>query len=614
MTINRENSQNLDSVDSHARVMMVDDEPILIELVRAFLEDAGYNDFIGIHKPETALERLRSETPDVLLLDLMMPKVSGFDILEQVHIDSDLKHIPTIVMTSASDADTKLRVLEMGATDFLEKPVDPSELVLRLRNTLAFKAHRDRVIYFDSLTGLPNRRLFMSQLASSLRRATKNNSVTGLVKIDVDRLKRVNETLGHRVGDALVKTVSQRLNACLIANNAAGDAEDATTWSLSRVGGAEFVCLMSGLKDIDEAAALGRAVINAMAHPFVIDEHELIVSVSVGVAAGPEDASDPDTLFQHANAALGASKAQGRNSISFFSDELNAAALERLNMETDLRKAIANKEFQVFYQPKVDIQKNRIAGSEALIRWSHPTRGMIKPGLFIPLAEELGLVDDIGTWVLQEACEEAVRWREAGLTDCGVSVNIAASHFYDGRLMTDVENTLSSTGLNPCLLTLEVTESMMMHHSRENLKTLESLKTMGVRTSLDDFGTGFSSLAHLKRMRIDELKIDQSFVAGLPSDNDSGGIVRAVLAMAESLGIDVTAEGVETEAQLDYLRDQGLRIYQGFLCSQPLPADRFVNLLRQEYNGLSVAAVSMESPDVPETSSLSVSIDSVESA
>jgi len=611
MTTNNTKTSDYDSVESHARVMMVDDEPILIELVRAFLEDAGYNDFIGIHEPETALETLRAETPDVLLLDLMMPKVSGFDILEQVHTDPDLKHIPTIVMTSASDADTKLRVLEMGATDFLEKPVDPSELVLRLRNTLAFKAHRDRIIYFDSLTGLPNRRLFMSQLASSLRRATKNNSVTGLVKIDVDRLKQVNETLGHRVGDALVKTVSQRLNACLMANNAAGKAQDTATWSLSRVGGAEFVCLMSGLDHIDEAADLGRAVIKAMSHPFVIDEHELIVSVSVGVAAGPEDARDPDTLLQHANAALGASKVQGKNSLSYFSDELNAAALERLNLETDLRKAITNKEFQLYYQPKVDIQKNRIAGSEALIRWIHPTRGLISPGQFIPLAEELGLIVDIGTWVLQEACEEAIRWREAGLTDCGVSVNIAASHFYDGRLMTDVENTLTSTGLNPCLLTLEITESMMMHHSHENLKTLESLKTMGVRTSLDDFGTGFSSLAHLKRMRIDELKIDQSFVAGLPHDNDSGGIVRAVLAMAKSLGIDVTAEGVETEEQLAYLRNQDLRIYQGFLCSQPIPADRFINLLRQEYNELGMATFTEIDGDEVDANS---PIDSVESA
>lgn len=597
MTFHNKNTGDYDSVESHARVMMVDDEPILIELVRAFLEDAGYNDFIGIHKPETALDILRTQSPDVLLLDLMMPKVSGFEILEQVSTDPDLKHIPTIVMTSASDADTKLRVLEMGATDFLEKPVDPSELILRLRNTLAFKAHRDRVIYFDSLTGLPNRRLFMSQLASSLRRAEKNNSVTGLVKIDADRLKQVNEALGHRVGDALVKSVSQRLNACLLANHAASAEQETATWSLSRVGGAEFVCLLSGLEHIDEAATMGHAIIKAMSHPFVIDEHELIVSVSVGIAAGPEDAHDADTLLQHANAALGASTSQGKNSLSYFSDELNAAALERLNLETDLRKAIANKEFRLYYQPKVDIQKNRIAGSEALIRWIHPTRGLISPGHFIPLAEELGLIVDIGTWVLQEACEEAMRWRDAGLTDCGVSVNIAASHFYDGRLMTDVQNTLRSTGLNPCLLTLEITESMMMQHSQENLKTLESLKTMGIRTSLDDFGTGFSSLAHLKRMRIDELKIDQSFVAGLPHDNDSGGIVRAVLAMAESLGIDVTAEGVETEEQLDYLRKQNLRIYQGFLCSQPLPADRFVNLLRQEFNEMSMAAVTVTEAD-----------------
>ncbi|MGB7181184.1 MAG: EAL domain-containing protein [Burkholderiaceae bacterium] len=582
----------LKSAIIHAKVMMVDDEPILTELVRSFLDEAGYQDFVGVNDPEAALNLLTEKRPDVLLLDLMMPKVSGFDILERVQSDVELRHIPVIVMTSASDAVTKLRVLEMGATDFLEKPVDPSELVLRLRNTLAFKAHRDRTVYFDALTNLPNRRLFSSQLTSALRRSLKNESKCGLIQIDTNRLKQVNETLGHHVGDAIIRTIAQRIQASLVGIDALGNNTDgANSWSLARLGGAEFVALMPNLDRAEQAAAVARGIVSAMNRPIIIDDHELVVSPYIGIAIGPNDGDDPNVLLQHANSALSASKLQGKSTYCFYSTDLNARAMERLNTETELRRAVINDEFELYYQPKVDVNTNRIVGAEALIRWNHPTRGLISPNDFIPIAEEVGLIVDIGSWVLKKACAQAVRWRNEGISDCGVSVNISPPHFYDGRLLEDVQDTILETGLNPCMLTLEITESMMMHHSHENLLTLESLKMMGVRTSLDDFGTGFSSLTHLKRMRIDELKIDKSFVAGLPDDTESAGIVRAVLAMARSLGIDVTAEGVETEEQLAFLKGQDLQVYQGFLCSQPIPADRFAHLLHEEFTtaGITVA-------------------------
>lgn len=569
----------------HAKVMMVDDEPILIELVRAFLDDAGYQSFVGVSDPQTAIATLSDERPDVLLLDLMMPNVTGFDILETVRTSAELRHLPVIVMTSASDADTKLRVLELGATDFLEKPVDPSELVLRLRNTLAFKAHRDRTVYFDQLTNLPNRHLFLSQVSSTLRRCAKSRTQCGLLHVDFDRLKQINQTLGHRVGDAMVRAISQRVQASLAGVDPMGTTSDGSSaWTLSRLGGSEFAALMPGIDRPEQAATVARNLANAMARPMIIDGHELVASTYVGIAISPDDGDSPEQLLQHANAALSAAKQRGKNSYCFYSDELNDQAVQRLTTESDLRKAIGNDELELYYQPKVDVATNQITGAEALIRWNHPTRGLVPPNDFIPIAEEVGLIVDIGTWVLQNACEQAIRWREQGITDCGVSVNISPPHFYDGRLLQDVQDILLETGLNPCMLTLEITESMMMQHTQENLLTLESLKTMGVRTSLDDFGTGFSSLTHLKKMRIDELKIDKSFVAGLPDDTDSAGIIRAVLAMASSLGIDVTAEGVETEEQLDFLRKLDLRIYQGFLCSQPIPADRFVHLLHQEFS------------------------------
>jgi diguanylate cyclase (GGDEF)-like protein len=284
----------LNDMVGRAKVMMIDDEPILIELVRAFLDDAGYQFFVGVSEPEKAIDTLTEQSPDVLLLDLMMPKVSGFDVLEKVRSDAELRHLPVIVMTSASDADTKLRVLELGATDFLEKPVDPSELVLRLRNTLAFKAHRDRTVYFDPLTNLPNRRLFMSQLASSLRRCSKNRVNCGLIHFDFDRLKQINQTLGHRIGDAMVRAMAQRVQASLAGVDPMGTTSDGSSvWTLSRLGGAEFAALMPGIERPEQAAAVARNLASAMARPILIDDHELVAAAFVGIAISPADGESP---------------------------------------------------------------------------------------------------------------------------------------------------------------------------------------------------------------------------------------------------------------------------------------------------------------------------------
>lgn len=569
----------------NASVMMIDDEPIMIELVRAFLDEAGYREFVGLSDPVNALARIHAERPDVLLLDLMMPKVNGFQILEQVRADSQLKMTPVIVMTSASDAETKLRVLELGATDFLEKPVDPSELALRMRNTLAFKAYRDRLAFFDALTGLPNRRLFLNQLATSVRRAQRTGAQCALLHMDLDRFKQVNESLGHRVGDALLKAVAQRLNASLRGTDTIGRIsehpnEQSSGWSISRVGGDEFTALLPDLKKIDHVEIVARRILSVMAKPFHIEGHELFITPSIGIAICPHDATESEQLLKCGDAALTHAKQRGRNNYSFYSTGINAKALERLTVENQLRRAVERNEFVLHYQPKINVRSGKLVGAEALIRWQHPERGLLSPDKFIPIAEEANLIDEIGRWVLFEASRQGKEWIDMGFNNCPVSVNVSSPQLRDQRLLRDVTEALQATGLPAQHLTVELTESILMGNTADVMDQLAQLAAMGVALSLDDFGTGYSSMAYLKQMPLAELKVDRSFVRGLPTERASVAIMSAVIALAHGLGLSVIAEGVETIEQLEFLQSKNCDLYQGYLFSKPVPAEQFLEMLR----------------------------------
>jgi diguanylate cyclase len=564
----------------NASIMMIDDEPIMIDLVRAFLDEAGYREFVGISKPTLAIERMHAERPDVLLLDLFMPKVSGFDILEQVRADSTLKFTPVIVMTSASDAATKLKVLELGATDFLEKPVDPSELALRLRNTLAFKAYRDRSAFFDALTGLPNRRLFLNQLATAVRRAQRTATFCALLSIDLDRFKQVNETLGHRAGDTLLKAVADRLQGIVRGTDAIGRlTEQSTAWSISRVGGDDFTALLPDLKRIEDVEIVARRVLAVMARPFHIDGHELFITPSIGISICPIDAIEPEGLLKQADVALTHAKQRGRNNYSFYSVGINAKALDRLTLQNQLRRGIERQEFVLHYQPKIDVASGKIVGAEALIRWQHPERGLLSPDKFIQIAEETNLIVEIGRWVLFEATRQAKEWLNLGIAQCPVSVNVSSPQLRDRRLQRDVDEALKASGLPAKLLTIELTESILMDSIDEVMDQLSVLAATGVSLSLDDFGTGYSSMAYLKQMPLAELKIDRSFIRELPTDSPSIAIISAVIALAHGLGLSVIAEGVETIEQLAFLKSKGCNAYQGFLASKAVPADQFVEML-----------------------------------
>jgi diguanylate cyclase (GGDEF)-like protein len=565
-----------------ARVMIVDDEPIMMDVVQAFLEDAGYSNFLTTDDSNGALGMMLKERPDVLLLDLIMEGKSGFELLAEIRSEPTLRYMPVIVLTAASDSDTKLQALELGATDFLAKPVDPSELNLRIRNALAFKAYQDQLAYNDALTGLPNRQLFLERLSWTLRLARRHDKQCALLQIGLDRFKQINDTLGHEMGDEVLKAVSKRLAASLRESDTLSlldDREDAI--SLSRLAGDEFMVLVSEIKHPEDASIIARRLLETMKSPLMLDGHELFITISVGIVLFPQDGQQGTDLLTNVDLAMGQAKLHGRNTYAFYSPETNARSFERLTLETALRKAMERNELELHYQPKVETATGRIIGAEALLRWNHKEMGAISPGRFIPLAEETGLILPLGEMVLRQACKDAVKWQQAGC-NLPVSVNVSSLQFRRGDMPAIIQSALQSSGLQAGNLIIELTESLLMENAQTKIDMLRAIKLLGVRLSMDDFGTGYSSLSYLKRFPLDELKIDQVFVRDLPDDSGNAAIVGSVISMARGLGLTVTAEGVETPAQMNFLKMHGCDQFQGYLFSRPLPMPEFTALLAQK--------------------------------
>lgn len=568
-------------------VMMVDDDPIMLEVVQTYLEEAGYTSFVTTSEPGQAMELFQQRRPDILLLDLMMPEVSGFDILAQIRTHEEFRYTPVIILTAESEPKAKLKALELGATDLLTKPVDPSELRLRLRNALAFKAYQDRLADFDALTGLPNRRKFHQAVDAALK-STQQSRACALLHVDLDRFKQINDTLGHRVGDKLLCAVAQLLDRTLCDAEATGwpgSREPEYKAALSRISGNGFTALLPNLhnlKKVDTAGSVARRLMTAFAEPFHIEEHELFVTASIGIAVSPTDGQDAETLLNHAEMAMYQAKQRGRKTYEFFSGEMNAHALERLTLENQLRRAVERNEFVLYYQPKVSIDSGRIIGAEALVRWKHPELGIVSPAKFIPIAEETGLIVEIGQWVLRSACAQVQAWAKLGLPPMSVAVNVSGAQFKQRKVWHAVRGALAHSALPPEQLVLELTESVLMENATDNIEMLNELKEMGLKLAVDDFGTGYSSLTYLKRFPLDQLKVDRSFVSGLPEERDSLAIVGAIIALARELNLKVVAEGVETKEQLHFLRSRACDEYQGYLCSRPAPPEAFAILVRRQ--------------------------------
>ncbi|HBP86953.1 MAG TPA: GGDEF domain-containing response regulator [Nitrospiraceae bacterium] len=565
---------------TQATIMMVDDEPTTMEIMRAYLEDAGYQHFVLIEHSSLAMEAIKERRPDILLLDLMMPEVPGFQILEQVRADSHLMHLPVIILTSSTDAQTKLQALDKGATDFLGKPVDSSELKLRVRNTLAARAYQNQLAYYDALTKLPNRSLFLDRLTWFLQRAERHHENLVMLHISFNQFKRVSNTLGPQVADQVITQIAERMSGCIRRSDLFGrgitDASELD--SLFRVDSDEFSLLCPTMAHTEYATKLASRILKVMERPFDANGTEVYIFPSIGIASYPADATDLMTLIQCAVGASAQANFHGKGGFHFYSSDLNSQSLERLQMETDLRHAIEGNQLLLHYQPKVEVKSGRIIGVEALVRWQKPDGTFIFPDQFIPLAEETGLIIPLGEWVLKEACAQLARWQAQGIW-IQVAVNVSAKQFNDGYLVHLVRDTLNSMGVNPKYLTLELTESLLMENAEQAVETLNHLMALGPKISMDDFGTGYSSLSYLKRLPIHELKIDRSFLTDITTDPEARALVSAMIYLAHEFSLTVVAEGVEVQEQLDLLISLDCDQYQGYFFSRPVKVEDLAPLL-----------------------------------
>ncbi len=442
--------------------------------------------------------------------------------------------------------------------------------VLLLRDITSHRRDEQRIRFHashDSLTRLANRRTVMESLADAIIRAERNGERLAVLYLDVNRFKDINDSFGHAVGDELLRQVARRLKACVRSSDIIG-----------RLGGDEFVVVLPSVADHGTAEVCINKVLYAFAEPFAINELELFSSTSIGVALYPDDADNAESLLSRADAAMYHAKRNG-HAFSCFDTDMDRQVADRVNLENDLRHALADEQFRLAYQPKVDVALGRIVGAEALIRWRHPERGDVSPALFIPVAERAGLIGAIDDWVLGQACAQMARWRAAGLEPPSISVNLSPAQFHDGRLKDKVKTVLAKAGLPPTMLELEITETMMASDVDRAIEILEQLTAMGVKVSLDDFGTGYSSLAYLKLFPVTTLKIDRTFVDDLPDDAKDGAIIASIMALAVNLGFAVIAEGVETPGQAKFLAERGCTTMQGYLFSRPVDAEAFTQLL-----------------------------------
>ena len=419
-----------------------------------------------------------------------------------------------------------------------------------------------QLAHYDPLTGLPNRLLFTDRTAQALSYARSSKHGCALLLIDLDHFKNINDSLGHNVGDEVLKAVAQRIQSLFD-----------TEITVARLGGDEFGLLVENCQQVVQAAGYAQRILDGFKTPFVLENQQLFISASVGISLFPSDASSAQQLLRNADSALFKAKSDGREAYALYTEELTAHAQQRVELASELRRAIEQHELRVFYQPIHSLQDSRIMGVEALVRWQHPVRGLVPPGEFIPIAEQIGLIADIDAWVLRTSCQQMCDWLTAGVDISFVAVNVSSRLFSSGQLDVQVAHVLRETGLDPARLELEVTESAVMQDPEQAIEQLHRLRELGLSLAIDDFGTGYSSLLRLKRMPVQKLKIDQGFVAGLPSDEDDIAIVRAIIVLAKSMGMRVLAEGIEHADQAWFLRDSGCQLGQGYWFARPMPAE-----------------------------------------
>ncbi len=559
------------------RVLLVEDDQADTKRIRRLLASSEGVRFRVTHavRVEDALRLLRDGEYHVVLLDLTLSETEGLDTLARAKVAA--ASVPVVVMTSVDDESLALQALRLGAQDYLAKGESDSRFLVRTlrhaverhRMLIELRVSREREHFLathDSLTGLPNRHALQEQLRRSVAFAGRNARHVAVLFLDLDRFKGINDSLGHPAGDVLLKAAGERLEANVRKSDL-----------VARLGGDEFVVLLQGLEREYAPAKVAGKILESLARPYSLEDREYWVTGSIGIAIFPRDGTDPDTLLRNADTAMYVAKRKGPNRYHFYADRMNEVAAERLSLESDLRAAVERGAFEIHYQPQVDVGLGFPFGAEALIRWRHGGRGLVSPSAFIPLAEETGLIEAIGEWVLRSACQDAMSWPAApDGRRLRVSVNVSSRQLTQTGFADLVARSLRETGLAPDCLELELTEHSVLEERGVTLANLAAVRKLGVHVAIDDFGTGYSSLAALRRLPVDGLKIDRSFVRDVAYDAAEGHTTSGLIQIARGRGLDVVAEGVETREQLDFLFAHGCHRMQGFLFGKPVATAELV--------------------------------------
>lgn len=706
--------------DPMPKVLVVDDDLAGLLMASEALSAAGF-EVLEAEDGQEAIEQFAKHTPDIVVMDVIMPRMNGFDSCAGIRKCEGGEHVPILMITGLDDVESIQKAYEAGATDFVTKPINFFVLPYRVRymmrsaktaddlrasqirlgnaqriaklghwewildsdqlvwssecgNILKSEilgdelscfleaVHEDdrghvagilerartdagrfnfefrtskssgseedaRIIhveaepeaanhmvgtiqditertnaeeqihnlaYYDLVTGLPNRAHLYDMIALAQSRCLKQSTRFALLFLDLDHFKQVNDTLGHNAGDLLLRQVSSRLKQATRQRASVNAKQLETTKSnketIARLGGDEFVVLVDYVDRIEDAAYVARRICKTLSNSFNLDGNEVSITTTIGISLFPDDGNSADKLLKHADVAMYHAKEQGRNGYQFYSQSIHQLALERFAMERDLRKTIETSGLHLEYQPKVALKSGDVTGLEALVRWVHPERGRVNPADFIPLAEETGLIVPLGEWVLLTACEQMVEWIEAGIPPFIMAVNCSAIQLVRTDMASVIREALESTGLNPAYLEIELTESLLMQNVEEGIVILQALKDLGLHVSIDDFGTGFSSLSYLKRLPVDKLKIDQSFIKDLTTDPGDAAIVTSMITLAHNLDLTVIAEGVENAEQLGFLRAERCDEVQGYLISKPMPGEEFADWMNARLEDVKKAA------------------------
>jgi len=560
------------------KVLVADDEFTSRATLKKLLTKWGY-DVVVCSDGLEAWEIMRgNDAPKLAILDWMMPSMDGLELCRAVRGREDVPYTYIIILTAKGEREDIVEAMEAGADDFINKPFNSEELKVRLRAgrrvlNLQMELISERESFkfqatHDILTGLPNRTLLNDRLTMELARARRSKSLLGVLYLDIDRFKVINDTLGHAVGDKLLQGIGKRLVKIIRRCD-----------TIARLGGDEFVVLLPQIKKAKHATKVAKRIIDTLKSPFYVENSELYISPSIGIVTYPYHGKEVKSLLKNADTAMYKAKEEGKNTYRVYEPSMSEKAIEIMSLESDLRKALVNEEFVLYYQPQVDLLTGKMIGMEALIRWQHPSLGFVSPLRFIDIAEETGLIAPMGEWVIRTACKQNRAWQKAGYQNICISVNVSVRQFQHQNLLKLVSQILLETKLDAKWLGLEITESDIMINPHIAIETLYALHNMGIKLSIDDFGTGYSSLSYLKRLPVDVLKIDRSFILDITENSDDAVITKAIIAMAKSLRLGVIAEGVETIEQLKLLQFLECYKIQGYLFSKPLSREGIEKLL-----------------------------------